>query len=965
MSENPIPPVPVEPSVTPSAPSPQVFNDEGNGYLNEKKYDKALVSFEQTIQLTDVQNVHLLNALVGKGSALTELRQFDAAEEAFQRANRLDANFRALLIEWGWLRFYQKSYEPALGLFKKALDASSEDAGDRAKVGMLAARQALDVLTPRDSERSARELMSQWRTDGLLDPQAVTLLTQCTRILEKLNLYPAVFNNVEHLLSIAPENEDAWCDKISALKWLRRFKEAEETYRKAQEKWPASAKVWKEMANLHYEQKRFLEAYQYYSGEALKEPGIADRLLAWIVPQTIANRKALKDAVLADDTAKEWTIVSLRKMRKFDEARKKVDEVLSNTPDQESFLCEKAFIYYAQRNYDRAIGYFKRALEISEYYTFAHQWLIAALRKKATTNLTEGTAPDFTEAKRALEEALKKVRYDTGIWEEKAWLAFDEGNLEQALNDFDQAIDLDPYLIHKQFSKIEILARLNRSDDALKVFQKLEENFPNDAEVAEQLCWFYLRLDKPELALEQLEKIKEHHRGNVLGVNAQGGYELDQRNYSKAEKCFREAIDLVDYEPQYYINLAWSLVRQIKSPGGLTASEMSKREKLIAEARKNCLKALELDPYNSKAYACLGVLAFRRNTFLDAEYYFRKSIELNPAEGSYVELASLYCQMGQYANATKQLETALRFNPNDARVHIELGNVSVWKDDSKEAVRHCRQAITIEPQNPETHRALVIALMRTEKYEEAETVIRRALQLLPPARSWRLHLLLSQILIRIGDTDNKDRKKKERDLDRYEEALNYVYKAKQVNSSDADIFFHEGIANYRLENYGGSQKSFAECLKLNSERFEAERYSRIVQAIVNQQRQLFNVNKFFGYLIAGACIAMLSVLWIQYFREDSRTVVVASATSNPATPNKPEPTTEFSVTPTLLTAMTPILLGLLIVGALLPNLNTLKLPGGFEAVINEPKPPDANISTGPRGDIGFGSSLPIIDPEPR
>ena len=120
MSENPIPPVAVEPSVTPSAPSPQVFNDEGNGYLNEKKYDKALVSFEQTIQLTEVQNDHLLNALVGKGSALTELRQFDAAEEAFQRANRLDANFRALLIEWGWLRFYQKSYEPAFALFKKA-----------------------------------------------------------------------------------------------------------------------------------------------------------------------------------------------------------------------------------------------------------------------------------------------------------------------------------------------------------------------------------------------------------------------------------------------------------------------------------------------------------------------------------------------------------------------------------------------------------------------------------------------------------------------------------------------------------------------------------------------------------------------------------------------------------------------------------------------------------------------------
>jgi hypothetical protein len=52
------------------------------------------------------------------------------------------------------------------------------------------------------------------------------------------------------------------------------------------------------------------------------------------------------------------------------------------------------------------------------------------------------------------------------------------------------------------------------------------------------------------------------------------------------------------------------------------------------------------------------------------------------------------------------------------------------------------------------------------------------------------------------------------------------------------------------------------------------------------------------------------------------------------------------------------------IGALLPNLSKLKLPG-FEAEVSEPKPSEPNISTGPRGDIGFGTSLPIVDPEPR
>ena len=63
----------------------------------------------------------------------------------------------------------------------------------------------------------------------------------------------------------------------------------------------------------------------------------------------------------------------------------------------------------------------------------------------------------------------------------------------------------------------------------------------------------------------------------------------------------------------------------------------------------------------------------------------------------------------------------------------------------------------------------------------------------------------------------------------------------------------------------------------------------------------------------------------------------------------------------MLTFMIPLLLGLLVVAVLLPSLNKLKLPGGFEAEISEKK---EAISSGPKGDIGFGSSLPIISPGP-
>lgn len=936
-------------------PPAKDFNAEGRDHLNLRRYDQALESFDNTIKGNSVSITERFDAYVGSGNALTKLRRFNEAEEMFENARRIHKDTPTLLIDWGWLNFYQKRYWQAFADFSKALELSDEVNKQKARVGLLAASQALDADSGAN-EVNASKLMTEWRNNGLSDNEAVDIYQECTAIFEKLNLYPAALNNAEQRLEIDKENPQAWCNKISALKWLRRYKEAEETYRQAQAKWPTRVEIWNEMANLLYEQKRFNEAYQYYSGEALKEPDIAK-----IWP---ACWRSLRPAVLDSDEAKEWTVVSLRKLRKFDEARIKVDQALASKPDDSNFLCEKAYIYYLERNYVRAIEYFNRALNRSPYYNFAHQWLIASLRKKAgAAGSSQLAQVNFKLARQAFEEAKKRIPYETGIWEESAWLAFDQGDLEQAVADFDKAIELDPYLIEKQFSQIGILERLNRVDDALEVFRKLEERFPYDAEVGEQLCWFYLRIGEPELAADKLKEIKRHHRGNVFGVNAQGGYELYQRNYAKAEEAFREVVARVDYEPQYYINLAWALVRQIKSPGELRRSESGKPEKLIQEARDNCRKALELDPYNAKAHTCLGVIAFRHHSFLDAENHFCKSIEFNPVEGAYVELASLYCQMGRYEDATKQLETASKINPNDARVYIELGNLSVWKEDIKEAIRQCRQAIIVEPKNPEAHRALVVALMRAEKYEEAETAARRACQVLPPAARWRLHLLLAQILIYVGDKDNKERKKK--DLNLYEEALRYVQEAKQINSSDADVFFNAGIAYYKLEEYRLSHKSFAECLNLNRDRFEADRSSRVVQALIKQQRELLKVNTWFGIGLALICVALLTILWVQYFGGHSRAIVPTSSINSVAASGKSETQPEPSITPTLLIAMTSVLLGLIVVAALLPNLNKLKLPGGFEAVIGEPKQPEAIISSGPRGEIGFGSSLPIISPEPR
>jgi tetratricopeptide (TPR) repeat protein len=356
----------------------------------------------------------------------------------------------------------------------------------------------------------------------------------------------------------------------------------------------------------------------------------------------------------------------------------------------------------------------------------------------------------------------------------------------------------------------------------------------------------------------------------------------------------------------------------------------------------------------------------------------------------------------------------------------------------------------VEPSNEEAHRALAIALMRAGQEEEAENVVRKALSLVPASKRWQLHLVLSQILIRLGDNKNRDvQDAKKKNTDLYGEALNQVYEALRTHPSpSAEVFFHAGIAHFKLDDYKASRQSFTDCVNADRNRFQAERYGKVVQAKIEHEKKVLRVTKFGSGFLVVLSIVMLLFLWVAYASGLKRTVpnveaesaetkvknavkmaeaarlaetnaatstkvkeaaereaTNATATAKAAAPAQQaalntvaetkaaeaqkaaqaakdsetakneavaradaavkaaaSPQEEMVVDKTMLTVYTPMLLGLFVIALLLPNLSKLKLFGGIEAEISEVK---TEISSGPKGDVGFGSSLPIISPGPR
>jgi tetratricopeptide (TPR) repeat protein len=1016
----------------------KLFNAEGRFYYDAQQFDRALESFKKTINDNSISVADRISAYENAGATLGELRRFNEAAEMFRQALAASRGTpsASLLIERGWLEFYQEMYDLAFTSFteayRQAVAAADEVGRHDAMVGQIASRQAVDAVDSAANDR-ARDLMKNWLNEGLSHERGAAVLAGCDLVYTDMNLYrAALLNDDLRLIEFNSNDPDALLAKITALKWLRRFSEAEKLCREVQEARPTDIRFWKELGNIYYQQKKYQKAYDYYTGEATKDPANAAQ-----------NNDGFLQSLKNDEEATEWTIVTLRKMRQLIKAKEKVNWALANFGERAGFLCEQGYIYFTERKFNEAIAVFDHSMQTNDYYAFAHQWRAASYRKML----------QFDKAKEKINEALTKLPTDAGIWEERAWIAFDQNELSQADEYFATAIKLDPYISTMRYSRVEVLNRLNRSDDARKILLDLETEFKDDIEVAEQLGWFYLRRGELDHADTQFSFIERKDSKNPLGINGRGGYYLEQGEYVLAAKAFRQAIKEVGYEPQYHVNRAWALLRQVKPPGEIPESQLYRREELLEGARKECRAALDLDKFDAKVHICLGVIAFKSDSLSDAEGYFRKSIELGPAEGGHVELGALYTQMGRYSDAEKELAEAIKINSNDTRAHIEIANLRLLQDNLKEAVREARNAATVEPHNDEAQRALAIALMRAGQEEEAEKALRKALGVVRVSKRWPLHLALSQILIRLGDVKNKDvQDSKKKNTDFYGEALNQIYEALRTHPSPcADVFFHAGIAHFKLDDFRASRQNFDECLKADRNRFDAERYGKVVQAKIEQERKALRVSILGSGLLAGLSVAMLLFLWIAYASGFKRTVPIvekesaeskvkdalktaeeaklaelnanntakvkesavreasnAAATARAARPaqkatldkvaetkavealkatqvatdaekakneaiarvdasvkaaaSPPKPQEEVVVDRQMLTVYTPMLLGLFVIALLLPNLSKLKLFGGIEAEISEVK---AEISSGPKGDVGFGSSLPIISPGPR
>lgn len=913
------------------------------GWVDEQRDrgEEALTWYERALEIAPRYG----GTLWWRVRRLRLLERFDDAETALREALEIRPDDPDLLTEGGALAEDQSRLEEALDWVGRALAVEPRD-----KLALLSRTGLLRKLRRfAEAEAAAREAVEQY-------PDDMGCLLEAGEVAEDRYRFEEALSWAERAAAVDPGNRGALENRVFALRRLRRFDAAEEVAREATDRNPEDPGRWVLRGWVAGDRFRFEEALACFRQARDLEPGYVWALLAessvYDRLRRFEEAKASVRAVLDQEPdnvpaiqrmaalcrghenvpeAIRWYeralevdprdaevlclhAAALRRLRRFDEARAVLSQAFALCPDEPGVLVERAFLLDDEGHFEQSLDSLRQAVEADPLDAEALKWRVTAL----------GYVGRFEQAEAAAEEAIERRPDEPDLLVEMGLLHDAQLKYEESLGWFDRALRIDPFLVEAITGRSAALRSLRRFDEAERGVAEALERMPWSRSLREELVWIYHDSRRLDEAGQQLALLRADARdsGEEAETAAQSGWiRFAAGDYPAAEERFRAACEKEPDSVDYQFGLAWCLVRQ---------ATPQHRE----EAEKLCFSVLEKDNRYHAAHTCLGVLNYQRRQFAQAEQHFRRAVELDPNHASYVDLGALYSQLGRFDEAEKHLNAALERDWCDAQAHVELGYLELQRgiDDPEgksgaSAARHFRQAQQIDPANGSASLGLAVALMRSAgDFVEGEDVLQQALRRgdcdLP---RWQLLVAVAKLLIERGDATQGRQF--------HADALAHAQEAISLASQEAEPYFVAAVARYKLAESAGdfpakpmqrrkAIRDLRRCVKLDPGNVEAQRSLQIMEESLRITRS----STAGSVVVVVVGIAALIALWVGFFLSDK-------------------------ITGVMLTTLTPVLVGLMVVGLVLPFLIRLKLPGGVEADLGASI---RQISSGPTGEETFG-----------
>jgi len=246
----------------------------------------------------------------------------------------------------------------------------------------------------------------------------------------------------------------------------------------------------------------------------------------------------------------------------------------------------------------------------------------------------------------------------------RAWVLWNKGQRDQALEVQEQALALDPNNFFACLGKMVFLTSLHRNDEARAWGNMMLRRFPKQHAFADGLGTLYYQIG----------------------------------NDAAAEQAFRLSIKLQPDSSLAYANLNAALLRQGRED----------------EALRVVQQGLQVRP-SAALYANLGLALFQRSDYLGAAKAYERSV--TPPAGNpnkYLNWANLGDALSwipgseaqareAYRKARQLLAPRLARAPTDATLLSRMGLYAARSTDADEAMSLTAKALAAAPGNPDVH----------------------------------------------------------------------------------------------------------------------------------------------------------------------------------------------------------------------------------------------------------------------
>ena len=320
--------------------------------------------------------------------------------------------------------------------------------------------------------------------------------------------------------------------------------------------------------------------------------------------------------------------------------------------------------------------------------------------EKANKFYAEG---EYDEAIKAFKEAIDLNPENANTYFNLGTVLNSEGEYREAILAFEKVLSLVTEDTGTFINLGNALTNIGEIDKAISMYKEALKLDPEYAPIYNNLGSAYGKKKDYNTAIAVLEKAINIDPNDASIYNNLGSMFSENGQMDKALISFKKAIELNPYYASAYYNL------------GRTYRIKGEIDKAILAY----IKAIELRPNNSVAYNNLGVAYVAKGNLQNAKSAYENAISLNPDDAAaYNNLGNLYMEMGELDKSINSFEKAIRLNPAYTSAIYNLGNAFRKKGDFELAHQYLLKAMILESNIPYVldtlYSALVIIITQEE-----------------------------------------------------------------------------------------------------------------------------------------------------------------------------------------------------------------------------------------------------------